>query len=137
VTGLAQQGKAQSVRLCVDGRAIAALIVLRSGNAGWVWKIAHDENYARYSPGVQVLLDATESLLADDRVQYVDSCATADHPMMTTYGASALRWRTDCSPQLPQGLRHLRWGGDARRRDTCSSAAAGCCGTGCEKRSLD
>ncbi len=82
MNGLAQEGKAQIVRLCVDGRAIAALIVLRSGNAAWVWKIAHDENYARYSPGVQVLLDATESLLADDRVQYVDSCATANHPMI-------------------------------------------------------
>jgi CelD/BcsL family acetyltransferase involved in cellulose biosynthesis len=82
VSGLAQHAKAQIMRLCVDGRAIAALIVLRSGNAAWVWKIAHAENYARYSPGVQVLLDATESLLADDRIQYVDSCATADHPMI-------------------------------------------------------
>ena len=82
VTGLAQEGKAQTVRLCLDGRAIAALVVLRSGNAAWIWKIAHDETCARYSPGVQALLDVTEGLLADTNVRCVDSCATADHPMI-------------------------------------------------------
>jgi len=82
VTGLAQQGNAAIVRLCLDHRAIAALVILRSSRTAWSWKIAHDETFARYSPGVQVLLDATERLLADGGIHRVDSCATANHPMI-------------------------------------------------------
>jgi CelD/BcsL family acetyltransferase involved in cellulose biosynthesis len=82
VTALAQEGKAEIVRLCLDDRAIAALVTLRSGRTAWSWKIAHDENFARYSPGVQVLLDATERLVADEGTHRVDSCATANHPMI-------------------------------------------------------
>jgi CelD/BcsL family acetyltransferase involved in cellulose biosynthesis len=82
VNVLAQERKAEVVRLCLDGRAIAALVLLRSGDTGWCWKITYDEAYARFSPGVQVLLDTTERLLADERVRCVDSCATTDHPMI-------------------------------------------------------
>jgi CelD/BcsL family acetyltransferase involved in cellulose biosynthesis len=82
VTGLAQQGSASIVRLCLGRRAIAALLILRSGRTAWSWKIAHDETFAQYSPGVQVLLDATDRLLADEGIHRVDSCATANHPMV-------------------------------------------------------
>ena len=66
----------------LDGRAIAAIVTLRSGDAAWCWKIAYDEAFARYSPGVQLLLDVTEALLADPRIARADSCATPDHPMI-------------------------------------------------------
>jgi hypothetical protein len=94
VTDLASEGKASVARLAVDARAIAAMIVLRSGlgketavraTAGataWAWKIAYDERYARFSPGVQMLLDVTQSLLDDPTVARADSCASADHPMI-------------------------------------------------------
>jgi CelD/BcsL family acetyltransferase involved in cellulose biosynthesis len=82
VIGLAREGKAEIVRLCIDARPIAALMVLRSGDTAWCWKIAHDESYGRFSPGVQVLLDATQRLLGDEQIGRVDSCATPDHPMI-------------------------------------------------------
>jgi len=47
-----------------------------------VLKIAYDENYARFSPGVQILLDVTQALLDDASLARADSCATADHPMI-------------------------------------------------------
>src|SRR5262249_6204478 len=50
VAALAQDGKAEIVRLMLAGRAIAALIVLRSGDTAWCWKIAYDEQHARASP---------------------------------------------------------------------------------------
>jgi hypothetical protein len=37
---------------------------------------------ARASPGVQLLLTVTETLLADRTLTRADSCATADHPMI-------------------------------------------------------
>jgi CelD/BcsL family acetyltransferase involved in cellulose biosynthesis len=86
VTALAGEGKASVARLTVDARAVAAMIVLRSGATNeataWAWKIAYDERYARFSPGVQILLDVTQALLDDRTVARADSCASADHPMI-------------------------------------------------------
>jgi hypothetical protein len=82
VSGLAAEGKASIARLSLDERAIAALVTLRSGDTAWCWKIAYDESLSRASPGVQLLLDATESILADASIARADSCATPDHPMI-------------------------------------------------------
>ena len=65
VGALAAEGKARVDRLLLDGRPIAAAVTLRSGETAWTWKIAYDESHARASPGVQLMHDLTESLLAD------------------------------------------------------------------------
>jgi CelD/BcsL family acetyltransferase involved in cellulose biosynthesis len=82
VTALASEGKARIDRLKLNGRTIAATITLFSGNRAWFWKTAYDEAYARFSPGVQLALDLTESLQGDENIALVDSCAAADHPMI-------------------------------------------------------
>lgn len=82
VAGLAQQGQA---RICVlrSGEApIAAMILLYSGGHAWTWKTAYAEQFARFSPGVQLMLEVSRDLLADERVRAVDSCATPGHPMI-------------------------------------------------------
>ena len=38
-------------------------MTLRSGDTAWCWKIAYDEAFGRFSPGVQLLLDVTQGLL--------------------------------------------------------------------------
>jgi hypothetical protein len=58
------------------------LVTLQSGATAWCWKIAYDETFARFSPGVQLLLDETQALLDDPNVARADSCATAGHPMI-------------------------------------------------------
>jgi CelD/BcsL family acetyltransferase involved in cellulose biosynthesis len=82
VDGLAAHGKARVDRMLSDGRAIAATITLASGDTAWCWKIAYDESLSRASPGVQLVCELTESLLAQDGPARVDSCAVADHPMI-------------------------------------------------------
>ena len=82
VPQLAGEGKARVARLFLDTRAIAALILLRSGDTEWCWKIAYDEGVAQASPGVQVLLDVTQAILDDESIARADSCATPDHPMI-------------------------------------------------------
>ncbi len=82
VTGLASQDKARVARLFLDTQALAAIIVLRSGATAWCWKIAYDERFARFSPGVQLLLDVTQELLDDPGIARTDSCADQDHPMI-------------------------------------------------------
>ena len=116
VTALAAEGKARIDRLYLNSSAIAASITLYSGDAAWCWKIAYSEGVARASPGVQLALDLTESLLADARLTRVDSCATADHPMidhvwrerlplsdrLIEVRSSAIAFRLAC------GIEHLR-----------------------------
>jgi len=82
VTALAAKGDARVDRLIHDGHPVAASITLRSGTAAWFWKIAYDETFARFSPGVQLTLDLTRNLLADASLAQTDSCATASHPMI-------------------------------------------------------
>src|SRR5690606_20919595 len=54
--GLAAEGKAQVHRLCLNGRAIATALTLRSGGTAWFWKVAYSEGLAGASPGVQLAL---------------------------------------------------------------------------------
>ena len=68
--------------MLVDGRPIASTVTLRSGDAAWFWKIAYDEAFARYSPGVMLTIAVTEALVDDPGIARTDSCATADHPMI-------------------------------------------------------
>ncbi len=82
VSDLAGEGKARVARLLLDIRSVAAIIVLRSGTTAWCWKIAYDESFARFSPGVQLLLDVTRDLLGDQSVSCADSCAEQNHPMI-------------------------------------------------------
>jgi CelD/BcsL family acetyltransferase involved in cellulose biosynthesis len=82
VTGLAAEGKARIDRLFHGDKPIAATIMLSSGDTAWCWKIAYDEGLARSSPGVQLLCDLTESLLAAPTPLRADSCATPGHPMI-------------------------------------------------------
>jgi hypothetical protein len=82
IADLAAEGRARIDRLFLNGRAIAAAITLESGESAWCWKIAYSEGVSRFSPGVQLVLDLTDSLLAKPTPIRVDSCATADHPMI-------------------------------------------------------
>ncbi len=82
VSGLAAEGKVSIDRILVDGRAIAATIVLRSGSSAWFWKIAYDESFARFSPGVMLSVVLTDELVEDTTMVRADSCATANHPMI-------------------------------------------------------
>jgi CelD/BcsL family acetyltransferase involved in cellulose biosynthesis len=75
-------GDAAVHRLLLNGKAVAAAITLRSRDRGWFWKIAYDESFAHFSPGVLLALELTETLLGDDGLVRVDSCAIANHPMI-------------------------------------------------------
>ena len=82
VAALAAEHKAAIDRIMLDGRAAAAAITLRSGDTAWFWKIAYDEDMARFSPGVLLTALVTERLADDATLEHADSCATADHAVM-------------------------------------------------------
>jgi len=82
IAGAAAQGDVAIHAIRLDGKAAAMLISFKSGNTAVTWKIAYDEALGRHSPGVHVMLAASEWLLADPAVAWIDSLAIADHPMV-------------------------------------------------------
>lgn len=76
-----QQGALCFTALRLDGRAIAMLLTLINGKAGFSFKTAFDESYARYSPGVLLQRESLNILAARD-LDWIDSCAAQDHPMI-------------------------------------------------------
>jgi CelD/BcsL family acetyltransferase involved in cellulose biosynthesis len=81
VLALAAEGKVLIHRLRAGGKTIAATIALRSGDTVWGWKVAYDEAYADYSPGVATVAGLTEAILGDVSISRADSCATAADTM--------------------------------------------------------
>jgi len=78
----ARAGQARMARLVLDGRTIAAGLVMTSGTAAWFYKIAYDETLSHYSPGVLLTLELTKFFCGQPGILTVDSCAHGDHPMI-------------------------------------------------------
>jgi CelD/BcsL family acetyltransferase involved in cellulose biosynthesis len=74
-------------RLDLDGRAIAMLINFRTPPGSWSFKIAYDENLARFSPGILIELENLPRVLGDPQIDWMDSCAVANHPMINSLWA--------------------------------------------------
>jgi CelD/BcsL family acetyltransferase involved in cellulose biosynthesis len=79
---LVLEGKCRVDSLTLGGHPIAMGIVLNSGGDAYLWKIAYDEDYAQWSPGVQFMLEFTRRQAMLRNVTYTDSCAIPDHPMI-------------------------------------------------------
>jgi hypothetical protein len=79
---LAAEGKVAVNRILLDGRAVAAAITLRSGDAAWYWKTAYDENLARFAPGVLLSAALTEDLAENPAISRSDSCAGPGNPIL-------------------------------------------------------
>lgn len=72
--------------LLLDDRVIAQRCGFRDAPAdggGYSFKIAYDERYARFSPGVLLELELVRLLHeGKDQPEWMDSCAIAGHPMI-------------------------------------------------------
>jgi len=71
---LAAAGEASVALLQVDGRAIAAQVLLYCGTMAYTWKTAFDAEFSKFSPGALLVDKATEQLLSGD-VDAIESCS--------------------------------------------------------------
>jgi hypothetical protein len=78
---LADFGKLRFWKMALDGRPLAMMFAIVDRDEAWLGKIAYDESFARFSPGVQLILHATAQLFAEG-IRQADSCAIPDHPMI-------------------------------------------------------
>ena len=76
-------GRLEMLRLELDGRALAILVNFITPPGSFSFKIAFDESYARFSPGVLLQLENLQILDRHD-IEWMDSCAVEDHPMINS-----------------------------------------------------
>jgi hypothetical protein len=69
------------VSLALDGKPIAMRVNLLSGPGSFTFKIAYDESYSKYSPGMLLEVEYTRQVFKDTRTEWVDSCTTPRHPL--------------------------------------------------------
>lgn len=80
---LSAEGSLRFWKIALDGKPLAMMSGIVTSGQGWLGKIAYDEDFSRYSPGVMLILDATERLIDKERLALVDSCAIPGHPMIS------------------------------------------------------
>lgn len=79
--GAAACDKLERRTLRLDGAPIAMLASFYTPPGAFSYKTAFDEEFARFSPGVLLQVENLDSL-SDPAIDWVDSCASADHPMI-------------------------------------------------------
>jgi CelD/BcsL family acetyltransferase involved in cellulose biosynthesis len=77
------EGRLQIRSLDLDGRPIAMLINLLAPPGSFSFKTAYHEEYARFSPGVLLQIENLD-MLERTGVDWMDSCAAENHPMIDT-----------------------------------------------------
>lgn len=77
-----RRGRLIMLALRLNGRPIAQKFNLLAGAGSFSVKIAYDENYVLFSPGVHLELENIRRLHAKREIQWMDSCAVESHFMI-------------------------------------------------------
>ena len=85
VRNLGAEGRARIDELKLGDRVIASSITYRNGPTAWYAKISFDEDFAKNSPGSQLVVKVTEAMNADSSLEFFDSCAPPLHPLMRRF----------------------------------------------------
>lgn len=82
IAGLKQK-RVELLRLSVGDRVVAMLVNFIAGEGSYSFKIAYDEEFSRYSPGI-LIEKANLQRLSEPAFGWMDSCAVEDHPMINS-----------------------------------------------------
>lgn len=82
VSALARNSQCEIHSMKSGKKIIASLICFKTKGQYFTWKIAFDEDYDSYSPGVQVMLKASQYWLGKKNFVSADSLASANHSMI-------------------------------------------------------
>ena len=83
LSGAFAAGRLEFLRLDLDGTPLSMLVNFITPPGSFSFKIAIDEKHARFSPGVLIELENLR-VLAREEVEWMDSCAAEDHPMINS-----------------------------------------------------
>ncbi|MEZ6154074.1 MAG: GNAT family N-acetyltransferase [Pirellulaceae bacterium] len=88
-----RDGNAVVVRVTLDKRPIAMLIVLQQASRAAQFKIAFDEQFKEFTPGTMVEFDEIRRMFAD-AIEYSDSCADPNHSMINRVWGGRVRFQS-------------------------------------------
>ena len=99
-------GRLRFWEFSVDGKVLASLFALVDGGEATLGKIAHDEAWGKFSPGVLIILEATQDLFAEEGLCLADSNAMPGHPMIDRIWRDRIPARDVlvAGPQVPTAL---------------------------------
>jgi hypothetical protein len=136
---MAARGDASVALLKLDGRPIAAQVLLYQGRTAYTWKTSYDPEFGKYSPGSLLVDKVSMDLIDQGIVDAIDSCARGDgfmaqlwsarKPMVDMVASAAPGW----SPgfvvvssyfRAREGLKALRDSIRQHRRPVPAAAAA-------------
>ena len=75
-------GMLDMLRIDLNGAPVAMLVNFHMGRGAFSYKIAYDERLSRFSPGVLIEIDNLQAALSDPGLDWMDSCAAPNHPMI-------------------------------------------------------
>ncbi|MPZ39146.1 MAG: GNAT family N-acetyltransferase [Rhizobiales bacterium] len=75
ISDLAAGDNASVALLRLDGRAVAAQVLLYCGTMAYTWKTAFDVEFSKFSPGALLVDKMTELLFAEGGVDAIESCS--------------------------------------------------------------
>jgi CelD/BcsL family acetyltransferase involved in cellulose biosynthesis len=75
ISNLADGGNASVALLRLDGRAIAAQVLLYCGTTAYTWKTAFDAGFGKYSPGALLVDKVSEQVFAEGGIDAIESCS--------------------------------------------------------------
>jgi CelD/BcsL family acetyltransferase involved in cellulose biosynthesis len=75
IANLAGGENASVALLRVDGRAIAAQVLLYCGTTAFTWKTAFDADFGKFSPGALLVDKISEQLFAQAGITAIESCS--------------------------------------------------------------
>ena len=79
--GAVRRNRLERLAIRLDGKPLAMLANFLCPPGAFSFKTAFDEDYARFSPGVLLQRENLE-MLCRTGIDWADSCAAADHPMI-------------------------------------------------------
>lgn len=89
--GAAERGRLMMLALKVGGRPVAMKCNFLADGGAFTFKIAYDETYARFSPGLLLELENIRCLHRSPALRWMDSCAEAGHFMLSRLWLDRLR----------------------------------------------
>jgi CelD/BcsL family acetyltransferase involved in cellulose biosynthesis len=75
IGALADKQSASVALLRLDGRPVAAQVLLYSGSTAYTWKTAFDAEFAKFSPGALLVDKVTELLFEAGNIEAFESCS--------------------------------------------------------------
>jgi hypothetical protein len=75
------QNRVMLLSLMLDGKVIAMKHNVRTADGGFAFRIAYDESYSKYSPGVLLELENIRVVCDTPDMRWMDSCADPRHVM--------------------------------------------------------